>query len=235
MLLQLLIFINYFRHELYRARLLLIPFFSFLIFILFGLWREFASQQIGWQDTSNFLLFLTNYINFKEILDWFYAKNVEGFAGLAGIITYDQSVGGVAHDFGISNLKFIMQFIPGAVREDSSLPFSQLSEFIKSFYPYQDGSIIRPGIEIAYANFWIIGILMFGGVLGYLARFFHSSILRPNSSALVIGLISVQCLHLIRGTISNVLFFGFADLIILIFFRIALSLFNGSNHKRYER
>ena len=235
MLLQLLILFNYCRYEISRAAWLLIVFFFFLIFIAFGLWREFASQQIGSQDLSNFFLFIVYYFDFKEILDWFYAANVESFSGLAGILTYDQSVGGIEHDFGISNLQFILQFIPGAVRADSSLPFGQFHDFFRSFYPYQNGSIISSGLEIAYANFWIFGVFMFGGVLGYLARFFHSFVLRPNSSVLVIGLISVQCVHLIRGTISNVLFFGFSDLIMLIFFKIVLLVFNGSKLSAVKR
>lgn len=235
-LLQLVIIVNYCRHEISRKVLLLVPTFAVIIFIVFGLYREFASRQSGVIAQDELIAFVIDYADFTMVFDWFYAMNVEGFAGLAGVLTYDKAIGGISFDFGLSNISFITQFIPGALRTDPSLPLSQLSEYLRSIYPYQEGSIIRPGIEIAYSNFWVIGIVLFGALLGYFAQFFHAAMLRINSSTLAIGLISVQSFHSIRGPISNALFFGMSDLIMLLLFKIVLSAFKRTNYTvRSER
>ena len=228
-LLQLVILVSYCRQEIPRKVLLLVPAFAVVIFIVFGLYREFASRQSGVIAQDELIAFVINFADFTMVLNWFYAMNVEGFAGLAGVLTYDHAIGGISFDFGASNISFVTQFIPGALRTDPSLPLSQFSEFLRSVYPYQEGSIIRPGIEIAYSNFWVVGIILFGALLGYSAQFFHVAMLRTNSATLVIGLISVQSLHLIRGPISNALFFGISDLIMLLFFKIVLAMFKRTN------
>jgi hypothetical protein len=228
-LLQLVILHNYCRQEISRKILILIPGLAVIIFIVFGLYREYASRFLGEGISQDLLFdFLSNYKDISIVLDWFYGMNVEGFAGLAGVLTYDATVGGIVHDFGLSNIIFLTHFIPGSLRNDPSLPFSQFSEFLRSIYPYPDGSVVSPGIEISFSNFGVMGVILFGGLLGYISQFSHEVMSKSNSKV-NIGIFSVQSLHLIRGTISNALFFGFSDLIMNYFYKIVLSTFNIKN------
>lgn len=224
-LLQFIILQNYFHREVSRKALLLAPVIAYLILIVYGLYREFLSRLGGESFSEEQLYyFISDFTDFKIILDWFYGMNVEGFVGLAGVITYDEVGAGISHDFGLSNLAFLTQFIPGSLRTDESLPFYKISEFIRSIYPYQNGSVIKSGLEIAYCNFSVIGVVLFGGLLGYFTQFFHRLIIKLDSNNLNIAIISVQTLNLIRGTVSNALFFGISDLFMLFFYRQLLSI-----------
>ncbi len=224
-LLQLVVVINYSRYEISRRTLLSVPLLIFLIFIVFGLYRDFASRTGGAIEFDAFFDFIAQ-TNGDVLLDWFYGKNVESFTGLAGILTYEASAGSLEHDYGLSNLSFLAQFIPGALRNDPELPIKSLVENLASAYPYK-GSIVSPGLEIAYANFGLFGIMILGTLLACFARFLHSAMVRGNYDRLKIGVISVQPLQMIRGTFANVLFFGLSDLIMLSFYRLILKVSRG--------
>lgn len=224
-LLQLVVVINYSRHEISRRMLLLVPLLIFLIFIVFGLYRDFASRTGGAIEFDALFYFIAE-INGDGLIDWFYGKNIESFAGLAGILTYEISAGSIQHDYGLSNLGFLGQFIPGSLRNDPELPIKFLIENLASVYPYK-GSIISPGLEIAYANFGLLGIMILGGLLASFAQFLHSAMVSRNFDRLKIGVISVQPLQMVRGTFANVLFFGLSDLIMLSLYRLILKVSRG--------
>jgi len=234
-LLQLLIFINYCKHEISLRALLFVPVIAIILFIGFGLYREFASRESGVITLNEFITFIVAFVDVSMVINWFYAMNVEGFAGLAGVLTYAQSIGGLPFDFGVSNISFITQFIPGDLRTDPSSPLSEFSEFLRTIYPYE-GSVVRPGMEIAYSNFGVFGIILFGALLAYLAKHFHHVMLSLKSSTLTlaIGLISVQSFHSIRGPFSNALFYGLSDLFMLLIFRVIFSLFKSSNFRVFN-
>lgn len=231
-ILQLVFLVNYCRYQISRSLLLIVPSLMFLVFIIFGLYREFATHAEGIFNQELLTDFFISYAeDLETTLDWFYAANVEGFAGLAGILTFEGNVGGINHDFGLSNFSFITQFIPGSLRNDPGLPFLRFNEEILAIYPYRDGSLIPPGLEMAYGNFGLLGIIAFGAVLGYLTQFFHLAMLNGNSDKLRIGVISVQMLHAIRGPFSNVIFFALSDIIMLLFYRTILTVFSGHQFK----
>jgi len=235
-LLQLLFLINYCRYQISRRLLLLAPLLTFQIFIIFGLYREFSAHAEGIFSQELLTDFFVSYVeDLETTLDWFYAANVEAFAGLAGILTFEENVGGIYYDFGLSNLSFIAQFLPGSLRNDSGLPFLKFNEEILAIYPYRDGSLIPSGLEMAYGNFGLLGIIIFGVVLGYLTQFFHSSMLNINSDRFKKGVLSVQMLHAIRGPFSNVIFFALSDFIMLMFYRTVLSVFRGAAHRNMSR
>ena len=227
MLLQLVVIFNYCHREISRRALLMIPTILFLVFIVFGLYREYASLSVDAIDPEALLYFTIDYADVSTLLDWFYGANVEGFAGLAGIVTYDASVGGIVHDLGLSNLSFLTQFIPGVWRNDPTLPFKTISDALASMYPYE-GSIVRPGLEIAYANYGVLGIIAFGSLLGYLTQFLHSAMTQANCDRLRMGVISVQSLRAIRGTFAHVIYFGLSDLIMLSLYRFLLKISQGA-------
>ena len=222
-LLQVIFLTNYCRYEIPRRLLLLVPTLIFIVFIVFGLYREFASHAEGVVSKDLLFEFAINYFDLGVLLDWFYAANVEGFAGLAGILTYDENIGGIFHDFGLSNLSFIFQFIPGSIRTDPSLPLLEISQGLVSIYPYRNGSLIPPGLEMAFGNFGVLGVIAFGAILGYLTQLLHVSMLNVKRNRLKVGVLSVQILHAIRGPFSNVIFFALSDLIMLTLYKIIIS------------
>jgi hypothetical protein len=235
-ILQLIILMNYCNREFSRRLLLLVPLIAFVILIIFGIYREFSSRGgfvTGELDSSFFM----DYFDIATVIDWFYAFNVEGFVGLAGLLTYEEHIGrGIDHDFGLSNFVFITQFIPGVLRTDQSFPLFHFSEFLRSIYPYRDGSVISSGLEIAYSNYGLFGVILLGGFLGYLSQFLHIVMIK-RKHILIYTLVSVQSLNLIRGTFSNAIFFALSEIVIYLIYNllktrlIALNLSAGSNFK----
>ena len=234
LIIQMVILINYCRYEIPRRALLLVPISIFVVFIVFGLYREFATHAGGEITFALLSGFYTNYFDIELLLNWFYSANVEAFAGLAGILTYNDNVGGLYHDLGLSNLSFITQFIPGGIKNDPSLPFLDLTNAFYSLYPYRGGSLIPSGLEMAFGNFGFLGIILFGTALGYITQFLHKAMSNQKQDRLKIGILSVQILHVIRGPFSNVIFFALADLIILSFYRFVVSIFKHNTTKKID-
>ena len=220
-LLQLALLLNYCWREAPRRSLLGLALGLVFIFIVYGLYRE-SAWRYGGVDLQKLSQLLVAPPENDTVLDWFYRANVEGFAGLAGLLTYESVNGPIAHDFGLSNLSIITQLLPNALRNDPSLPFRDVARFLESLYP-SSGSVVSPGPETAYAHFGLPGILGLGALLGYLAGWLHAQMLNPRADRLKIALISVQSLNLVRSSFRNVIFFALADLAMLWIYRVMLT------------
>jgi hypothetical protein len=218
--LQVAIIANYCVAELRRVLLAGGAGLAGLVLVGYGLFRDFESYP-GTANPFDVIGFMRFYAarSAEGPLTWFYSFNVEGFAGLAGILTREMRGGGVQHDFGASTASIFTQLIPHSIRTDPNLPFLTLSRFFESLYPYQGGSIVRPGLELAYAHFGIAGILALGILLGWLVVWLHRAMRAVEKDRLLIGVLSVQVLLLIRGTFVDAIFFGLGDLVILIAYR----------------
>lgn len=215
-LLQLFIATNYCRRELPR-RLILGGVAVFLfVAIVFGMYRHFTSisDVIGSSELQEYII---KYSDSDNPINWFYSTSVEGFCGLAGILTYEDDVHGIFHDFGISNLNFWLKLIPFAIRLDTSLPFVALDEFITGAYPYPD-SITRSGYESFYAHFGVIGLLAFGVLLAYLANKFHLLMMNPSKNRFLISIFSAYLLLPLYGNLYFIFFYSMTESIGLFFF-----------------
>ena len=62
-------------------------------------------------------------------------------------------------------MSFVTQLLPNAWRTDPSLPFLSMSQVLQDAYPYQ-GSVVRPGFELAYGHFGLPGMIALGALLG---------------------------------------------------------------------
>ncbi len=189
----------------------------FLIVFVFGLYRDYTTfyKRVEWTAAREFL---TTRVWQSSTLDWFYRVNVEGFAGLAGILTFATDHGGVAHDFGLSDLAVITTCVPYAVRNDPSLPFKEIGDTLRSLYPY-DGSLIPSGMECAYAHFGLLGILGFGALLGYATRWLHAQMSDPKVDRLLVALLSIAFLHVIRGLYGATALLCFVEALMLWVYR----------------
>lgn len=190
-----------------------------IIFMVFGLYREFTARfdQVSLPQIVQFFQTRTGDENPVE---WFYRLNIEGFVGVAAAAQRDMQAG-IQYDYGVSNLQVILQLVPAPIRNDPSLPFYDLNQYILSFF--QGRTIVPPGMENAYRSFGIIGVLFFGLFLGYLTRWFDNRMREPNFDRLALLLISVQCIALVRGTVRNVILFALAELVVLFIFFAMLS------------
>lgn len=226
MLVQVMLIFNYCCKQIPRRWMITSSFIFIFIFIIYGLYRDNSVTNYG-LDLFERLKGVSNRFDVGEesAIDWFYRTNVEGFVGLAGILTYENQVGGIKHDFGISNLTIFVQLIPNAIRNDQYL-VAPLANFLQYLYPYPKakGSVVSPGLETAYAHFGLFGIIFLGFSLGYLAYFLHRMMLEQKQDRLLLGLLSIQSVNIVRTMLSNVLFFGLADWIILLVYRIILNL-----------
>lgn len=220
--LQLAVLLNYCWREVSRRGLLCVAFVTFLIVIVFGLYRDYTAfyGRVEWDMLRKFYM---SRAWESSVLDWFYRLNVEAFAGLAGILTFTADNGGIAHDFGLSNLGVITKFIPYAIRNDPTLPFMELTNVLGSLYPY-NGSVVSGGMENAYAHFGLPGVMGFGALLGYLTRWLHAKMLSPKTDKLSVVLLSVWFLQPIRGSFSGSLLCGLAEAIILWVHRLMRAL-----------
>jgi hypothetical protein len=190
-----------------------------IIFMVFGLYREFTARfdQVSLPQIVQFFQTRTGDENPVE---WFYRLNIEGFVGVAAAAQRDMQAG-IQYDYGVSNLQVVLQLVPAQIRNDPSLPFYDLNQYILSFF--QGRTIVPPGMENAYRSFGVIGVLFFGLFLGYLTRWFDNRMREPNFDRLALLLISVQCIALVRGTVRNVILFALAELVVLFIFFAMLS------------
>ena len=219
-LLQWWILHHYCRRETHKKTIVATGIVFFLIFFLFGMYRHYVPQYETILPDLSFD-FIVELFSFKSLLDWFYSLNIEGFAGLAGLLTHEANQGGINHDFGLSNIAALFQFIPSSLRYSENLPFGEMKDFFSSLYPYA-GSVVPSGIENAYAHFGIIGLVGFGSLLGILMVWLHDQMLNPKADRLMIAILSVHVLQLIRGSFYLVTFFVLSEIIILSLYRLML-------------
>ncbi|MEB3217222.1 MAG: hypothetical protein VKN72_13465 [Nostocales cyanobacterium 94392] len=216
---ELVLLFNYCYKQISRRWMLGGAFVLILIFVVFGFYRDNASLNVGLSFSERLELLSDRFNDDDESpLDWIYRTNVEGFVGLAGILTYESAEGGIIHDFGLSNLLLFMQLLPNAIRNNSDL-VAPLFDFIKSLYPYS-GSVVPPGLEAIYVHFGLPGILFLGVLLGYLMNLLHEKMLDPNEDRLGVALLSSQSINIVRTTFSKVLFFCLGDLTALFLYRV---------------
>jgi oligosaccharide repeat unit polymerase len=223
-LLQMIILFHYCRREISKTILLSSAAICFLIIIVFGLYRDLGSS-VNISEVDNIYSALSAHVDQRNIWDWFYGINIEGFTGLAGLLTFEAGRGGISHDLGISNISVIFQFIPSSLRFSETLPFNDMREFFGSMYP-GTGSIVSSGMENSYAHFGLLGVIGLGILLGYLMQWLHVQMLNQKTNRLLIALISVHALQLIRGSFYNALFFGLSEVIVLFIFILLQRYFN---------
>lgn len=217
---QFIIVSHYCRRPVRRVTLAVAAVVGVVVMLLFGLYRDFSAVRAVDPTIGSTGTYLSQRVSLG-VADWFYSYNVEGFSGFAGILTYDQAVpGGIAHDYGISTLSVATHLLPNALRTDPALPFKGVYDYLTSVYPYH-ASIVSPGFEMAYAGFGLIGVLVLGFVLGYASVRLDSAMRSRQAAgnALVLGVVSVQILQVIRGTFSNAIFFGLADIALVVVFQ----------------
>jgi len=225
-LLQLILLFNYCRREIQRKTLLESSLIFFLIFFVFGIYRHYMSQY-GMIQQDLFLGFIVDIFSVKNLFDWFYRFNVEGFAGLAGLLTYETNQGGIDHDFGLSNISVLFQFIPSSLRYSENLPFKEMKDFFSSLYPYvgypyATGSVVPSGMENAYAHFGLPGLLGLGVLLGFLMQWLHDRMSQPKADRLMVAIVSVHALLIVHGSFYVVIFFVLSELIILFLYRFLI-------------
>ncbi len=215
-MLQLFIATNYCRRELSRRVILGGVAVFLFVAIVFGMYRHFTSVSdlIGLSELQEYII---KYSDSDNPINWFYTTSVEGFCGLAGILTYEVDVNGIFHDFGISNLNFWLKLIPYPIRLDTSLPFVDLDKFITGAYPYPD-SITRSGYESFYAHFGVIGLLVFGFFLAYLSNKFHLLMMNPSKNRFLISIFSAYLLLPLYGNLFYIFFYSMTESIGLFFF-----------------
>jgi hypothetical protein len=221
--LQAVIFFNYCHREILRRTWAWVIVILLGIFILFGLYRDYGWRvggQVRWEGVQEYFM---SYKGVNTPLQWFYSMNVEGFSGLAGLVTYEQNQGGIVHDWGLSDLCIITQLMPYSIRNNPTLPFADLAKYLTSLYPF-NGSVVSSGVQDAYAHAGILGLGLFGILLGWLARWLHRRMLNFKSKRLKIGLLSVYTLHLIRGNFVTVMFFVLFELALLYTFQILIGI-----------
>jgi hypothetical protein len=223
MLGQVILIFNYCKQEISRRWILIGGFILIMILLGFGLYRDNSTANIGLSFLEKVDLLLERFNQNETPIEWFYRSNVEGFVGLAGILTYESQYYGIVHDFGLSNLILLTQLIPNNIRNNVDY-IQPLLSFFESSYPYPEGSVVPSGIETSYAHFGVIGIILLGVLLGYLADYLHKNMILLKEEGLQFCLISVQSVNLIRTMLRNVLFFGIADLVITYLYRLILSI-----------
>lgn len=212
LLLQMGIITNYCRREISRKTFLKAAVVFLFIFIVYGLYRD-LSAITDLSQSANIFGDVLEHIQNHNVLDWFYGFNIEGFSGLAGLLTFEQGQGALSHDFGLSNLAVLFQFIPSSLRFGESLPLNEMREFLALQYPYT-GSVVPSGMENSYAHFGLLGMLFFGAVLGYLMQWLHEQMLNPKVKRLLVGVVSVHVLQLIRGSFYNSIFYALSEIIV---------------------
>lgn len=216
--LQLFFVYNYRIKEISNKFIFSIAIPLFLIFIVFGLYRDFAYRF----DTQGIIESIQQYKSVKDdfsISDWFFMFNVEAFSGTAGIINESINNSSFSYDYGLSELSVFFNFIPNSIRTDPNNILNLLNEKIKNSYSYKNGSVVPSGFETSFGHFSYFGIFLYTYLIAYLSVFFHNRIVRktgPNFSIFI----SVHMLNGIRASLFGALiFFGMAELVTRFIFK----------------
>jgi hypothetical protein len=206
-LLQLIIAYHYYCNRIKLAKLVFAAVPVFLIVFVYGFYRDFNNfyTEYTW---SNFVEFYDK----NSFFESFYRLQVEGFSGLAGIVSYDLT-NSISYDFGLSNLKVIVQLLPYEIRNSA---FKDLAETVYNVYPYQ-GSVVPTGYEAAFANFGILGILGLSLLCGTLVNRMHLYLMRgtkmSDAKSMIIIFSSVNLNLFIGGALWNFLYWFLADVL----------------------
>jgi len=215
-LLQLCIAVNYCRRELSRKWMVGgVAIFLFVIFI-FGMYRHFTSisESIGMDGLA---AYISKYSGEDNPINWFYSTSLESFTGLAGLLTFQDSFGDIANDFGLSNLGFWIRLVPYQFRMDDSYPFVVWDEYITGLYAYPD-SITRSGYESFYVHFGLIGVLAIGVLFSYFANKFHSAMINPSKNRFLVAIFSAYIILPLYGNLFFIFFYSMTELINIILF-----------------
>lgn len=199
---QLAVVYNYRCREISRRSLVGLAASMAIIFLGFGLYRQYSTfrRRVPGVPLATFAA----QMGVQGAANWFYLYNVEGFAGVAGILSDENVYGPTRYDYGLSLLQTAFQFLPNSIRSDPSLPFAAESDYLLAQYPYA-GSVVSPGMENAYGCWGLLGILSFGVALGVVTR-------AADERAAAHGgwqtcVLSVYLFQFVRGTFPAALFF----------------------------
>ncbi len=216
-----LVFVYHYRVQtinIKKLAIVAIPFF--LIFIVFGLYRDFSYrfETVGVVEAS------TQYDMIKEdfsITDWFFTGNVEAFTGTAGIIHFSDN-NNFEIDYGLSELSNLFNFIPNKIRNSPNSIIKELNTTLSSAYPYKGASVVPSGLETSFGHFSYFGFFLYNIFIGFLPVFFHKSIVFNKSNYLLLFL-SVHLLNSVRASLFGAfIFFGTAEIITFFIFKSML-------------
>ncbi len=218
-ILQYAVLYNYCIAEIKISRLLIFFALSLLFAIGYGSLREYTN----FYDSFH----LDNLYEFYSSLDFFkffFEKNVEGFAGFGGIISEYLSRG-IDFDFGLSNLKLIVQLLPNSIRSEYAGDFVNL---IDSVYPYE-GSVVPAGFEASFAHFSFFGIFMFSTILGFFPAFLNFKLWSNRQNRIEYMFVSLQGIVLISGQFWLFLFFSLGDLTTCLVYKLIIKMTQANN------
>lgn len=207
-IMQVLLAIHYCRVEVKLRWLAAMAVPAVLILMAFGVYREFGHRRARLADDP-----VTVQESKFDTLDWFYRFNVEAFAGVAGIIEQESVMGGLRHDYGLSETAVVLLYIPNSTRSDQGLPFDEWAKTLKGAFPY-DRSVVPSGFELSYGHFGAVGMVGYGLLLGLLCSLFNRRARARGVSGIFYLIIGVQLLNGVRASlVGAIMFFGLADLL----------------------
>ena len=217
--LQLIVAINYCRKEVSRMSIMALAVPALAIFILFGIYRHIAHRLDVDASDSVASEVAASSKNFA-VVDWFYGLNVEAFTGVAGVIDYEQKQGGLAHDYGLSELAILTNYIPNHIRTNPDLVFYDWSQLLTNAYPYS-ASVVPSGFELSYGHFGLAGMMLYAAVLAAATKAMHLCSLARGGVQVVGILIGIQLLNGVRASLFGaMMFFGLADLVTFTIYRL---------------
>lgn len=216
-LFQLMIFLHYFSSPLKLKGLINYGIFTFLIIIVFGIYRDIGSNNdISGTDWSDMFAQMIDFSGF--FFDWFYTLNAEIFVGVCNAayeIRSHQTL-----DYLVSELNFLTLFFPNSIKTDTGFLIYQFSTFI-SENSAVSSSVIASGFERYYFGVGAFGFVLYSSILLGVLWLFETRLSRGRYSKSAV--ISIQVVNGIRGSLLGVIsFFGIADLIAFYVFRLMI-------------
>jgi hypothetical protein len=170
---------------------LFLAFVSFLVFFAYGTYRERASNP----DSRVAVL------SAGPAIGWFYGKNVEAGAGIAGVLSRRVP----APNYGAPTLSATaVQLVPGPIRSTLNLRSpASVSQ-----------SVVPSALEDAYLAFRYAGIALLGVFVGSLGAALDHFGRRPDTRAAAAALAPFSLL-LVRGSLRDALVFGLSQIILM--------------------
>lgn len=216
-LLQLMIFWHYYLKPISQIQLLKSMLPILVVILVFGIYRDIAHNGLA-KDLDIIELISMMLAFLPTFFDWFFSNNTEIFSGVANSLR--QLREGADVNLLLPELSAVFSLLPNFIRTDDDLIFKNLLDYMNAT-GMQSNSVIASGFER-----YLIGVHVFGFALYSLLLLwflYSAEVALQNGRRSFITVASVQAVNGIRGSLPGVLlFFGLADILASIVFRICL-------------
>lgn len=205
---QLVLFYHYYKNKVKTSSIILVLISSIFVIVIYGIFRDLASRDV--LRYANFGQIIDEVLDFLPyFFDWFYTSNIEIFIGSADAVRRLRE--GVPLDYLISELNFVFNFLPNAIKTSE---YFNIKEFIEYFTSVgsSSNSVVSSGFERYLLGLGSIGFFLYSFLILWFLTIAEKALLLKNIN--FSSITSIHAINGLRGSLISILtFFGVAEVL----------------------